>query len=134
MFEDNGDAVIINKMQKKGPPQIEGVLQVKVRIISVNDKMEFSRTKRHNHFEIADAAKFLLNFHTERPDLNVDVPRIDASILHELVISYFGTNVNTMLQKIILGAETQELINAQNANNAKYDVSFFEAIALQNIK
>ena len=55
-------------------------------------------------------------------------------MIHEMVISYFGTNTNTMFDIVNLGAETQELINASNTNNPKYDVSYFEAIVLQNIQ
>ena len=59
----------------------------------------------------------MLNFNTEKPELNIDPARIDASMVHEMVISYFATNANTSLDKINLGAESQELINASNTNN-----------------
>ena len=53
---------------------------------------------------------------------------MDASIIHELVINYFGNSARSMLDKIKQGAETQMLINVKNTNNPEYDVSHFETI------
>ena len=134
MFEDNSDVVVIEKKQKIDPPPTDGKLKIKVHIISLNEKSAFSRTKRNYPLEILDAAKYMLNFNTEKPELNVDPARIDASMVHEMVLGYFATNASTNLEKINLGAETQELINASNTNNPKYDVSYNEAIVLQIIQ
>ena len=89
----------------------------------MNDKFAFSKTKRNYPFEIPNAAKYMINFNTEKPELNADPARIDSSMIHEMVISYFGTNANTMFNIVNLGAETQELINASNTNGLYY--SFF---------
>lgn len=134
MFEENADVVIIEKKQKVDPAPTDGKLKIRVHIISLSDKFAFSKTKRNYPFEIPNAAKYMINFNTEKPELNTDPARIDSSMIHEMVISYFGTNAKTMFDIVNLGAETQELINASNTNNPKYDVSYFEAIVLQNIQ
>ena len=71
-------------------------LKIRVHIISLSDKFAFTKTKRNYPFEIPNAAKYMINFNTEKPELNTDPARIDSSMIHEMVISYFGTNAKTM--------------------------------------
>ena len=134
MFEENCDVVIIAKKQKIAPPPIDGELTLTVHIISVNQQTTaFSKTKRHISITIQDAAKYLLNYSIDDASLNDHLPRMDASIIHELVINYFGNSARSMLDKIKQGAETQMLINVKNTNNPEYDVSHFETIEKNTI-
>ena len=63
---------------------------------------------------IQDAAKYLLNYSTDDPILNDHLPRMDASIIHVLVINYFRNSTRSMLDKIKQGPRTQMLINVKN--------------------
>lgn len=124
----------LNKKQRISPPPppIDGELTITVHIISVNQQSTaFSKTKRHISVTIQDAAKYLLNYSADNLNLNDHLPRVDASIIHELVISYFGNAARSMLEKIKQGAETQVPINGKNTSNPEYDVSYFEAIVLK---
>ena len=131
---DNSDVVFLNKKQRisQPPPKIDGELTITVHIISVNQQSTaFAKTRRQIEIIIQGAAKYLLHYSTVDPNLNDHLPKVDASILHELVINYFGNAARSMVEKIKVGAETQALIDVKNTNNPKYDVSYFEAIILK---
>ena len=97
MMEDVEIVVVQSKKQKLPPPPSDGELHVTVHIISVNAQASaFSKSKRNTTFVVTDCAKYLMNHNSEDPTKNTQLPRIDASIIHEMVISHFGALAKTV--------------------------------------
>ena len=89
---DDDDIVVLTKRQKLPPPSTDGDLEVTVHIFSVNQQSTaFTTTKRHLSFVVTDCAKYLIKHNIEDATKNIHLPRIDASIIHEMVINHFGT-------------------------------------------
>lgn len=133
---ENDDVVVLPKKKPRGSadeniPPSDGILFITVHIVSVNaTASSFSKTKRNITFEVANAARFLSNFNTEDPYKNVELPKISASMVHEMVIDYFGESASNFLEKVQSGAEPRLLNKAQNTTNPEYNVSYYWRITI----
>lgn len=132
---ENDDVVVIQtKKIKRGAveliPPNDGTLTITVHIISVNSAASsFSKTKRNISFEVPNSARFLSNFDIEDPYKNLEHPSISATMVHEMVINYFGETASNFLEKVKSGDEPRLLNKAQNTTNPEYSVSYNPGIA-----
>ena len=72
-------------------PPTDGQLTINVNIIGISkDTMAFSQKKRCITISIKQAGRHLSRVDIHDARNNVELPKINASILHSLVINYFG--------------------------------------------
>lgn len=85
-------------------PPTDGQLTINVNIIGISkDTMAFSQKKRCITISIKQAGRHLSRVDIDDARNNVELPKINASVLHSLVINYFGEEAQDILDQIKAG-------------------------------
>ena len=89
------DEIVIMKKTKLPPPITEGELSVTVHIISDNPHATaFTKTKKSKTSIVKECSKDLIDHDIYDATKNSKLRKIGTSIIHKLLIDYFGKLTN----------------------------------------